>query len=134
MNIPSTVLTLVALMGLDIATGILSAFVQGRISSDASRRGLSKKALMLLLIAAVHVGGESLGVNDKLSAAGQAVGVNLELAGITAIGFCVNEFISIVENVGNAGVPIPKALVDWMSKFEKLAPVVLDQKTTNKED
>lgn len=108
-KIPPTVLTLIIFMGLDILTGTISAYVQHRIASDASLRGLAKKTLVLLLIGATHLVEKSLGLE-------------IELEGVVAVGYIANEFISIVENVGNAGVPIPPQLMEILKRFQKLKP------------
>jgi toxin secretion/phage lysis holin len=96
--------TLVVLILLDFASGLLYAWSTGAVSSDASYRGMAKKAMMLLLTgaASAYNATQPLGFN-----AGAAV------AGF----FCTTELISITENAGRLGLPIPKPLMDAMAKL-----------------
>lgn len=100
---------LVALMAIDWVTGFNRAFIAGAVSSEAGARGLVKKGQILLLILALHVA-------EKLS--GYEVGAELWGAG----GFCINELISIVENVSQSGVYIPQAIVDGLLRVKSLRP------------
>jgi len=106
-EVPQTVVMLLIFMGLDIITGYLRAFIQRTVSSEASFRGIAKKMQMLLLLAGAHF-------------AGQYVNLPVDLDGICALAFIANEFISIVENVGQSGVNIPPQLVDMLKRFQKL--------------
>lgn len=96
--------TLVVLILLDFASGLLYAWSTGAVSSDASYRGMAKKAMMLLLVGAAHAynATQPLGFD-----AGTAV----------AAFFCTTELISIVENAGRLGLPIPKPLMDALAKL-----------------
>jgi toxin secretion/phage lysis holin len=96
--------TLVVLIGLDFASGIILASTTGTVSSDASFRGMGKKAMMLVLVgaASAYNATQPLGFD-----AGAAV------AGF----FCTTELISIVENAGRLGLPIPKTLTDALAKL-----------------
>ena len=96
--------TLVVLILLDFASGLLYAWSTGAVSSDASYRGMAKKAMMLLLTgaASAYNATQPLGFD-----AGTAV------AGF----FCTTELISIVENAGRLGLPIPKPLMDALAKL-----------------
>ncbi|MEN6534622.1 MAG: phage holin family protein [Bryobacteraceae bacterium] len=96
--------TLVVLILLDFASGLLYAWSTGAVSSDASYRGMAKKAMMLLLTgaASAYNATQPLGFD-----AGAAV------AGF----FCTTELISITENAGRLGLPIPKPLMDAMAKL-----------------
>ena len=94
---------LVFFMALDFATGMIVGALDGRLSSEASFRGLAKKTLILLLIAATH-------------AAARAVNVSYDLASMVASAYCISELISITENCHHTGVPIPKVLVEFLEK------------------
>jgi toxin secretion/phage lysis holin len=117
--LPPTVTALIGFMGMDIVTGIAAAYVQHRVSSDASIRGLVKKLMVLLAVWFSHM------LTGTFS-------LPFEASGVIALGFIANECISIVENFGNAGVPIPEQWVDVLKRFQKLKPVVerrVDQPT-----
>jgi len=96
--------TLIWLIGLDIASGLLIAGKKGETSSDASWQGMRKKAMMLIMVGAAHTfnAGHSLGFD-----AGAAV------AGF----FCTTEFISIAENAGRLGLPLPRILISAIAKL-----------------
>ena len=96
--------TLVVLILLDFASGIILAKTTGSISSDASFRGMGKKAMMLILVGAAHTYNAT-----------QPMGFD---AGAAVAGFfCTTELISIIENAGRLGLPIPKPLMDAMAKL-----------------
>jgi toxin secretion/phage lysis holin len=96
--------TLVVLIALDFASGLLLAWSTGSVSSDASYRGMAKKAMMLLLVGAAHAynATQPLGFDAATAVAGL---------------FSTTEFISIIENAGRLGLPIPKPLMDAMAKL-----------------
>lgn len=90
---------LLVLQFLDIASGIAAAIPEGRVSSCVGWAGLSKKVatwLAVFLLAQV----------DCLTGAG----LHLQDAG--AMWYCAIEAISVTENLGEAGVPLPDVLMD----------------------
>ena len=97
--------TLVVLIAIDFASGLLYAWSAGTVSSDASYRGMGKKAMMLLLVGAAHTynATQPLGFDASTAVAGF---------------FCTTELISIVENAGRVGLPIPKVLMDAIAKLQ----------------
>ena len=101
--------TLLILQAIDFATGFLVAWSTGAVSSDISRKGFVKKAVALLLIAAIH-------------AFTIAHPVGFDLASMTATWFCTTELISIAENAGRAGWPLPRFLVDALAKIQSTPP------------
>ena len=98
--------TLVVLILLDFASGFLLAWSTGAVSSDASYRGMAKKAMMLLLVGAatVYNATQPLGFDSSVAVAGF---------------FCTTELISIVENAGRIGLPIPRPLMDAIHKLNQ---------------
>jgi len=96
--------TLVVLILLDFASGLLYAWGTGTVSSDASYKGMTKKAMMLLLVgaASTYNATQSLGFDAAAAVAGF---------------FCATEFISITENAGRLGVPLPKVLTAAIAKL-----------------
>jgi len=97
--------TLVILIGFDFASGLLYAWGAGTVSSDASYKGMGKKAMMLLLVGAAHTynATQSLGFDAAAAVAGF---------------FCATELISITENAGRLGVPLPKVLTAAIVKLK----------------
>ena len=106
----SALATLLIFMGVDYATGIIVAAAgkspKGKLSSKIGWKGLAKKCVILLLVAA------------RLDV---VLGTSYVRAGV-CIAFMCNEVISILENAGLMGVPLPAALknaVELLQKKEK---------------
>ena len=100
------VYVLVAVNLIDYMTGIAAAHRRGqKISSYTGINGIAKKVCMWLLIAVGSV------LDWLLSYAGAALGFELHLplliATLTAVWLICNEVISILENIGDIGVPLP---------------------------
>lgn len=103
---------------LDVLTGLVAAFVAKQVNSTASFKGMAKKMTMVLVIA-------TFAVLDALFP-------GPVLAQIAAAAFIFVEALSIVENAGRLGVPIPKALMDALSKLKdqeevKTVRIAVDQ-------
>lgn len=77
----------------------------GAYNSAYGLKGLCKKGLMLLFVlVAVQI--------DKLLGSDY-------VRDAVCIGFCSNEILSIVENLGHAGVPMPQAVVKALEQLQK---------------
>lgn len=98
--------SLLILQSIDFATGFLVAWSTGAVSSDVSRRGFVKKAVALLLVAAIN-------------AFTYSHPVGFDLAAMMATWFCATELISIAENAGRAGWPLPRFLTDALAKLSE---------------
>ena len=93
--------TLMIMMGIDFAMGLLIAAIwkksekskTGALSSWSAWKGLCRKGVSLLFVLIAYRLDLALGVNYIRTA--------------VIIGFIINELISIVENAGIMGVPIP---------------------------
>ena len=98
-------LTLMILMGVDYLTGVIVAGVfhkskkseSGALESRAGWKGLCRKGLTLLIVLVAC----RLDVILHTDFVRDAV----------VIAFCANEALSIVENAGLMGVPIPKVIL-----------------------
>ncbi|MBR4721412.1 MAG: phage holin family protein [Clostridia bacterium] len=96
--------TLIIVMSIDFILGLLIAGLfgkspkseSGRVSSKSCFLGLCKKCTMLLFVLIAHRLDISLGTAYIKSAA--------------VIAFIVNELISIVENAGLIGIPMPRVI------------------------
>lgn len=97
---------LIAFIALDYFTGILSAGVNGKLSSKVGFKGISKKVLMLCIVCLAHLMDVALNTEDVLMDA--------------AIYFYIaNEALSIVENAGNTGLPIPDKVRQAIAVLKK---------------
>jgi toxin secretion/phage lysis holin len=106
------------LMALDYASGFAAAAATGMLCSSKGWRGLAKKSLMLMLVAGVHVADQNLGLNLGFKMDGMDVEFRAETA--LALGLCLNELISLVENCARAGLPIPAPIVGRLLKLKQL--------------
>ena len=100
-------------MAADYLSGTIVALVfhnsnkteTGAYNSSYGLKGLCRKGLMLLfVVVAVQV--------DALMGADY-------VRDAVCIGFCSNEVLSIVENLGLAGVPMPDAVVKALEQLQK---------------
>lgn len=102
---------LIILVVLDVVTGFLRAFIQKKLSSDVSFRGIAKKALIFILVAvAVQV--------DRIT------GMEAVARNVVAAFYCASEGLSVIENAVAAGMPVPDFLRNVLvqvreSKFQK---------------
>lgn len=98
--------TLIILMLIDYVSGLIVAGVfhkspkssGGALSSSVGFKGLCRKFIILLLVVVACRVDMLLNTNVIRDA--------------TCIGFCVNELISITENAGLMGVPLPRKLLE----------------------
>lgn len=97
---------LLALMVLDVVSGLLAAFVKGTLSSKVSWRGMVRKVLTLILV----------GMSDLIE---PALGNGWDVSQLVVIFFIVSEGLSILENAAIAGVPIPPVLRDALARLDK---------------
>jgi len=95
--------SLLLMMAIDMAAGIAVAIMRKKLSSTISWRGACKKVIMLLLV----------GVAALL----EPFAGGLPLTKMVAAFFLYNESLSVLENAAEAGVPLPRALVDTLAKL-----------------
>lgn len=111
-------ITLVIFMAIDYVTGLMVAGVfkkskkseNGALESRAGFKGLCKKCMVLLFILIAHRLDLMLGANYIRDA--------------VIIAFIANETVSVVENAGLMGVPIPAIItkaIDVLNKKENEA-------------
>lgn len=119
-SVPAAVQTLLVLMVIDYATGILRGVVKKNLSSGAGLRGLVKKTATLLLVVTAHFLVRTL----KLP---------YDFGATLAAAFALNEVISIVENSADIGVPIPPTLLDVLLRAKKMTGRGQDAKAVRSE-
>ena len=108
-------MTLVIFMGVDYLTGLIVAGLfhtsqkteNGRLESRAGWKGLCRKGVTLLIVL----------VACRLDL---VIGSNF-IRDAVVIAFIANETISIIENAGLMGVPIPAAIIDAIEVLKKQA-------------
>ena len=106
---------LVYAIAFDLATGVIAGWVDRQISSEIGRKGLAKKVLILLGVAAAEIAGRHIGFEIAVPWGG-VWGLGAAVAGY----YCVQEAISIVENLSRAGVPLPKFVVERLKQLNEM--------------
>ncbi|NLZ53119.1 MAG: phage holin family protein, partial [Thermoanaerobacteraceae bacterium] len=97
---------LVAFIIIDYLTGLIVAFINKEVDSKIGFKGILKKTLILFaLIVAVLL--------DRLINQGTWVSRT-----VVCYFFIANEGLSILENIGRAGVPLPKRLTDILRQLK----------------
>lgn len=104
---------LVICMAVDYISGSLVALVfhnslkseSGSYNSAYGLKGLCKKGMMLLFVLVAVQMDRVLGADYVRDA--------------VCVGFCTNEILSITENLGLAGVPMPQAVVKALEQLQK---------------
>lgn len=102
---------LVYAIAFDIATGLIAGWIDRQISSEVGRRGVAKKTLILLAVAAAEIAGRHAGMEITVPWGG-TWGLGAAVAGY----YAVQEAISIAENLSRAGVPLPHFVVKALQK------------------
>ena len=109
----SAMAALIVCMAVDYLTGSIVALVfhnsnkseTGAYNSTYGLKGLCKKGMMLLFVLVAVQIDRILGIDYARDA--------------VCIGFCANEILSIVENLGLAGIPMPKAVTKALEQLQQ---------------
>lgn len=95
--------TLVAFAVVDYITGICVAIRNRKLSSDVGSHGIAKKISIFVLVLLSHIIDRFLLGDDDI------------LSTVTTGFYIANEAMSIIENVGKVGLPLPPKLQDFLS-------------------
>jgi toxin secretion/phage lysis holin len=88
---------LLSLVGIDYLTGFLASAVEGKLSSRVGFRGIPKKIMIFVMVAVGHLVDTTIGTNHMFRDAAICF-------------YCANELVSILENAGRMGLPVPERL------------------------
>lgn len=97
--------SLTAFMIMDYITGLISAYIRKEISSATGFRGIAKKVFIMILVAVGHVL-DSRVIGDGTVCKSAVIGF-----------YIANEGISILENAGKIGLPLPEKLVSVLKQL-----------------
>ena len=89
---------LIAFMATDYITGVVVAAINKQLSSEVGFRGLAKKLMILVFVSLGHIA-------DMYVLGGTPVAMSAVM-----LFYIANEGLSIIENAGNLGLPVPKKL------------------------
>ena len=96
-----------AFMATDYITGVVVAAINKQLSSEVGFRGLAKKLMILVFVSLGHIA-------DMYVLGGTPVAMSAVM-----LFYIANEGLSIIENAGNLGLPVPKKLKDIMVQLKK---------------
>lgn len=99
------IIALVVLIVMDYISGVMAAAVEKRLSSEVGAKGIAKKVFMLLIVAVANI----VDIN--------VIGEGHVLRAVTVVFYIANECISLIENAGRLGVPVPKKLLDVLAQL-----------------
>ncbi|MFU0784575.1 holin family protein [Clostridium sp.] len=100
-------IVLVIFMALDYITGLVSAYLQCKLNSKIGYKGIAKKAsILVVLVVAVLL--------DRLLNSGIWV-----FRTLVCYFYIANEGISILENCGKCGLPLPEKLTKALEQLKK---------------
>lgn len=97
---------LVAFVAVDYLTGIMTALIEKKLSSEVGFRGIFKKVLIFMLVGIGHI-------IDVL-----IIGDGSVLRTAVIFFYISNEGISIIENAGRIGLPIPQKLKNVLEQLK----------------
>lgn len=88
---------LLAFVVFDYITGVIAAAIEGKLSSNVGLKGIAKKVSIFVIVAVANLVDRALGNAHIFRDA-------------TIFFYLANELLSIIENVGRSGVPIPEVI------------------------
>ena len=100
---------LIAFVTIDYITGVMCAFIDHSLSSEAGAKGIFKKVLIFLLVGIGHI----------IDA--QVIGSGSVLRTAVIFFYISNEGVSLVENAAHLGLPIPTKLKDVLEQLHDRA-------------
>ncbi|MCI7351827.1 MAG: phage holin family protein [Ruminococcus sp.] len=105
-DIDGMLMALAALIVLDYISGVIAAVIEKRLSSAVGARGIAKKVFMLLIVALANI----IDIN--------VIGGHT-LRTVTVVFYLCNECISLIENAGRIGVPVPAKLLQVLEQLKE---------------
>ena len=110
---------LIACVAIDYVTGVMCAIVDKKLSSSVGFKGIFRKVLIFVMVGIGHtLDAQILGGGDTLRTA-------------VIFFYCANEGLSLIENAGHLGLPIPAKLKSVLAQLHNRAE---DSSDTDKED
>ena len=83
---------------IDYGTGMAAGYTEGTLSSKVGFKGIAKKVMIFVMVALAHQVDSALGTKNMFRDA-------------TIVFYMANELLSIFENAGRMGVPVPDRLM-----------------------
>ena len=132
-TMPPLVWILIAVMTIDYITGLICGAMgksqkteNGYLASHAAFQGLLKKALIILVVTLAYL--LDLAVS-------KGAGIQFEaVMGATCLWFIASEGLSVLENVANMGVPVPKILMQLLEIMRSKGETQEEAQQEDKQD
>lgn len=132
-TMPPLVWILIAVMTIDYITGLICGAMgksqkteNGYLASHAAFQGLLKKALIILVVTLAYL-------LDLAVSKGE--GIQFEaVMGATCLWFIASEGLSVLENVANMGVPVPKILMQLLEIMRSKGETQEEAQQEDKQD
>lgn len=96
---------LLAFVVIDYITGVMCAVIDKKLSSEVGFKGIFKKVLIFLLV----------GIANILDV--QVIGTGCVLRTAIIFFYISNEGVSLLENAGHLGLPIPQKMRDILEQL-----------------
>ena len=110
---------LIAFVAIDYLTGVMCAIVDKKLSSSVGFKGIFRKVLIFVMVGIGHtLDAQILGGGDTLRTA-------------VIFFYCANEGLSLVENTGRLGLPIPEKLKSVLAQLHNRSTETTDKEDTN---
>jgi toxin secretion/phage lysis holin len=113
------IIILMVMMIIDYLSGMSAAWSEGTLSSRVGAKGIVKKVGYMALIV-VAMGVDYL-IYSGIAAANIELGYSMWFGLLVAVWLIINEMISILENLGRLGVPIPEFLKKIIGRLKTSA-------------
>ena len=84
---------LLAFVIIDYITGFVAAGIEGKLASEVGLKGIAKKVFIFVMVAVAHLADQAAGTQIIRDAA--------------IFFYLANELLSIIENSGRIGLPVP---------------------------
>lgn len=108
---------LIAVMLCDYITGMTAAWITKEISSRKGIQGIVKKVFYLMIVAV------GMGIDYLITMLGSKLGMTMEInfmvGLLVTVWLIINELISILENSGRIGVPLPEFLMKLLERLKQ---------------
>lgn len=103
------VYALIAFVVIDYITGLMCAIADKKLSSEIGFRGIFKKVLIFVMVGLAHI------LDERVIGAGSTLRTAIIFFYIS------NEGVSLLENAGHLGLPIPAKLKAVLSQLHDRA-------------
>lgn len=97
-------ITLLLFMGIDYVSGVICGISKKELSSEVGFKGIAKKIMILLLVGATNLLGQTTGIEG--------------LRYLVISFYLANEGISMIENASILGLPVPQKIKDVLEQLK----------------